>query len=80
MKLFLLVFLFSSIGLADSYDFHYSFQNNSKVQNFIYRVEADNYEAAFDAASDFCYDFLSSKNKQDEDTLLRIIDTCANPR
>ncbi len=77
--LILVIILVPQIGISKEYLFTYNFREDGQVKTLKYKTDADSWQVAFDRGATFCYNFFDKMKSFDEDRLVRVIDTCANP-
>lgn len=80
MKLLILIlFLVPSICLAENFHFVYTMKDGTNLQKFEYKINANTWAEAHEQGADACTKFFAVKKPIDEEYMLEIIDTCANP-
>ena len=79
MKYLLAILMLSSIANAKEYELTYNFQDGNRVKIVKYKTNTDTLKEAKDLGAQFCFNFFADQRPFDEDYLLSVIDTCANP-
>ena len=70
------IFFISKRAHAQEFLFTYNLPNGQSVK---YKTDADTWKQAYDRGAKFCFDFFADQKPFDEDWLVTVIDTCANP-
>jgi len=80
MKLLILaLLLISQTCFGQEFLFTYNLIEDGRVKSLKFKTETDSWREAKDLGSTFCFNFFANQKSFDEDRLLRVIDTCANP-